>query len=125
MLIYLNKNIPLIVIIIIAFFWFGCEPEKVAQQSSLQELKENFQDPPIAARPRAYWVWVNGNFDLQRITYELKEAKAKGMGGYDIWDIGAYSDPENKIPPAPHLWVMHQLKPLAMPSMKPLNWDWR
>jgi hypothetical protein len=113
MLIYLNKNASLIFIAFLILL-IGCDPEiKVMQKSSLQELEENFKDPPIEARPRAYWVWVNGNFDRQRITYELREAKAKGMGGYDIWDIGAYSDPENKIPAGPAFMGEESSKAIA------------
>jgi hypothetical protein len=34
-----------------------------------------FQDPPMEARPGAFWAWMNGNVDLDRITYELEEIK--------------------------------------------------
>lgn len=47
-----------------------------------------FADPPIEARPGAYWTWLNGNVDLAQITRELEEIKAKGMSGAEIWDIG-------------------------------------
>ena len=47
-----------------------------------------FRDPPMEARPGAFWDWMNGNVDLDRITYELEEMKAKGMSGAEIWDIG-------------------------------------
>ena len=48
-------------------------------------LLEGFRRPPLAARPRALWTWTNGNTDLAEITHELEEAKAKGMGGFDIF----------------------------------------
>ncbi|MBI4325060.1 MAG: hypothetical protein HY674_07320, partial [Chloroflexi bacterium] len=38
-----------------------------------------FANPPIEARPGAYWPWLNGNVDLAQITRELEEMKAKGM----------------------------------------------
>jgi hypothetical protein len=47
----------------------------------------------------ALWDWTNGNFSLSQITRELEEAKAKGMGGFDIWDVGTFVD-EKKIVPA-------------------------
>ncbi|MDX2191430.1 MAG: glycosyl hydrolase [Bacteroidota bacterium] len=61
-------------------------------------LYSGFVNPPISAKPRALWTWVDGNFDKESITYELEEAKAKGMGGFDIWDVHHVQD-ERKIVP--------------------------
>ncbi|TAG54363.1 MAG: hypothetical protein EAZ27_09115 [Cytophagales bacterium] len=63
-----------------------------------QKLYEDFKNPPLSAKPRALWTWVDGNFDKESITFELKEAKAKGMGGFDIWDVNHVQD-EKKIVP--------------------------
>ena len=38
-------------------------------------------EPPIEARPGAYWAWLNGNVDLPQISHELEEMKDKGMSG--------------------------------------------
>lgn len=59
-----------------------------------------FGDPPLRARPRAYWVWSNGYFDRDQLTLELEDAKAKGLGGLDIFDIGV-PDEGNIIPAGP------------------------
>ena len=64
-------------------------------------LENGFNDPPIHARPKALWPWTNGNFDLSQLTYELEEAKRKGMGGFDIWDIGTTIDPGRVVPDGP------------------------
>ena len=40
-----------------------------------------FRDPPLEARPGAFWSWLNWNVDLDQITRELREMKAKGMSG--------------------------------------------
>ena len=53
---------------------------------------EQFQDPPMQARPSAYWDWLNGNVDLKALTSDLEQAKAKGMGGLQIWDVEAMSN---------------------------------
>ena len=50
-----------------------------------------FLNPPMEARPGAFWDWMNGNVDFDRMTYELEEMKAKGMSGVEIWDIGVIS----------------------------------
>ena len=47
-----------------------------------------FQNPPLEARPGAFWDWLNGNVDLAELTRELEEMKAKGMSGAEIWDVG-------------------------------------
>ena len=33
---------------------------------------EQFMEPPIEARPGAFWAWLNGNADLPQITRELR-----------------------------------------------------
>jgi hypothetical protein len=62
-------------------------------------LEEGFLHPPLAARPRALWPWINGNTDAAEITHELEEAKAKGMGGFDIWDVRPVVDEDKVVPP--------------------------
>jgi len=70
-----------------------------------------FQDPPMAARPGAFWDWMNGNVDLQEITHELEEMKAKGMSGAEIWDIGVIRPiPEEPIPTGPAFLGPESLK---------------
>jgi hypothetical protein len=67
----------------------------------IEVLKAGFKDPPLYSRPKGFWCWVNGNFDLVRISQELEESKANGMGGYDIWDVSSIFDPLNKVPAGP------------------------
>lgn len=63
-------------------------------------LEEGFKNPPVEAKPRAYWAWMNGIYSLPQITRDLEEVKDKGMSGLDIFDIGA-RDPEHKMPAGP------------------------
>lgn len=64
------------------------------------DLSVGFKNPPIEARPGAYWDWLNGHVDLAQITRELEEMKAKGMSGAEIWDIGVFK-PNPKATPIP------------------------
>ncbi|MCK4852852.1 MAG: hypothetical protein KAT31_01290, partial [Bacteroidales bacterium] len=64
-------------------------------------LEEGFKDPPVSVRPKGYWDWMNGNFNLSRLSDELEEAKTMGMAGYDIFDIGAVSNPDGIVPDGP------------------------
>lgn len=66
-----------------------------------QTLDQGFANPPVDARPKAFWDWVNGNFNYAQLRYELREAKEKGMGGFDIWDVGTRLDQRNFIPAGP------------------------
>ncbi len=70
----------------------GCTP---TSSEDLDELRVGFQTPPIEARPRALWVWVDGNFELSEITLEMEEAARMGMGGFDIWDVRSGVDEAN------------------------------
>jgi hypothetical protein len=61
--------------------------------------EESFRDPPMSARPGAYWPWLNGSVSRKRLTYELEEMKAKGMSGADIWDVQSIYSPHTDFPP--------------------------
>ncbi|MGK7397389.1 MAG: glycosyl hydrolase [Candidatus Cyclobacteriaceae bacterium M3_2C_046] len=92
---YLNFSVFLLVMI-------SCQPESdQSRQNSIETLIREFENPPVSARPKGFWCWINGNFDLERITLELEQSKANGMGGYDIWDVSPISDIENKVPAGP------------------------
>ena len=70
-----------------------------------------FQEPPFEARPGAFWDWMNGNVDLDRMTCELEEMKVKGMSGVEIWDIGViHPIPEKPIPAGPAFLGPESLK---------------
>ena len=71
---------------------------KAELHNSENTLEQGFDSIPMEARPRALWTWVDGNFDKESISEELKEAKEKGMGGFDIWDVNHVQD-ENKVVP--------------------------
>ena len=74
---------------------------------------DGFRNPPVCARPGAFWAWLEGHVSLDRITYELEEMKAKGMGGADIWDVHAYINPDQMIPAGPTFLGEASLKAVA------------
>jgi len=88
------KYTKITLVSILLTIFIGCSTiDKVSQ--------DTFVDPPIENRPGAFWPWLNGSVNLERITYELEEIKAKGMSGADIWDVKANADPDNMIPAGP------------------------
>lgn len=62
--------------------------------------REAFITPPLEARPGAYWCWLNGYVDRKTLSREMEEAKALGMRGFEIWDIGVYR-PVGMVPAGP------------------------
>ena len=78
-----------------------------------QNLEEDFKNPPQSARPRAYFDFINGNFNLSQISYELKEMKDKGMGGFEIWDVKTPVDPKGIIPAGPSFLGKESIEAIA------------
>lgn len=72
----------------------------LSAKASANGFVEGWRDPPLAARPSIYWVWVNGLTDKRQMTWELEELKAKGIGGLYIFDVGA-QDPQGIVPAGP------------------------
>jgi len=65
-------------------------------------LEEGWNRPPLNARLRAYWWWLNGNVTRASITRDLEEMKAKGFGGALICDAGgADQDGNDQVPHGP------------------------
>jgi hypothetical protein len=59
--------------------------------SSLQAtlpLETGWQNPPLLARTRVWWWWLNGNVTKAAITRDLEAMKAQGIGGANIIDAG-------------------------------------
>ena len=83
------------------------------EQIKLLINQDGFMNPPVCARPGAFWAWLEGHVSLDRITYELEEMKAKGMGGADIWDVHAYINPDGMIPAGPTFLGEESVKAIA------------
>jgi hypothetical protein len=79
-------------------------------------------NPPLEARPGAYWCWLNGTVDQEQMTREMEEAKALGMRGFEIWDVGVYR-PVNMVPAGPAFLGEESLKNIkhAMSEAKRLG----
>jgi len=79
------------------------------KQSNSTISEEAFVTPPMEARPGAYWCWLNGTVDHEQMTREMEEAKALGMRGFEIWDVGVYR-PVNMVPAGPAFLGEESLK---------------
>ncbi len=73
-----------------------------AELPSLESLETGWTNPPVTARVRAYWWWLNGNVTKGAITRDLEEMKAKGWGGALICDAdGASQDGNDPVKHGP------------------------
>ncbi len=65
-------------------------------------LAEGFAQPPVEARVRAYWWWLNGNVTAAAITRDLEAMRAQGFGGAIVTDAGgAEQDGNDRVPHGP------------------------
>jgi len=65
-------------------------------------LADGWENPPLQARLRAYWWWLNGNVTKDSITRDLEWMKSIGMGGGLIFDAGgATQGGHTQVPQGP------------------------
>ena len=62
-------------------------------------LAAGFLNPPKAAKPSIYWLWLNGYVNRDYLETELEQFSEKGIGGLCIFDMGARGDAK-AVPPA-------------------------
>ncbi|PHN08158.1 glycosyl hydrolase [Flavilitoribacter nigricans] len=81
-------------ILLVILGLLAATPQLPGQSTSLRDI---FEHPPEAAKPRGYWIWGHGNYDYSRMKEELRAFKEMGLGGVDIFDMGI-ADPYGIIP---------------------------
>ncbi|TWT97631.1 F5/8 type C domain protein [Botrimarina colliarenosi] len=64
------------------------------------DLDAGWREPPVMARTRCWWWWLNGNVTKSSITRDLEEMKRQGLGGANIIDAGGAEQRGNR--PVPH-----------------------
>ncbi|WP_421846740.1 glycosyl hydrolase [Novosphingobium sp.] len=55
-------------------------------QQTADPLTDGFRDPPMSARPRVWWHWMNGNITEEGIRLDLEWMKRIGIGGAQTFD---------------------------------------
>lgn len=59
-----------------------------AQESDpVDPLLTEFRDPPMEARPRVWWHWLNGNISAEGILLDLAWMERVGIGGAQVFDV--------------------------------------
>jgi hypothetical protein len=73
-----------------------------AQAAGADDLAARFQAPGRTERPWVYWWWLNGNVTRESITHDLEAMRAKGVGGFLMFDSRDYGD--HYLPPPKVRW---------------------
>ncbi len=74
-----------------------CQSSVCGQSISLEA---GWDSPPLDARTRCFWWWLNGNVTKEAITRDLEAMHAKGMGGGLIFDADGSGQRGNQTVPA-------------------------
>jgi hypothetical protein len=64
-----------------------------SNHANIDPLMQGFLDPPLSARPRVWWHWMNGNISQQGIKLDLDWMHRVGLGGVTIFE-GAINTPQ-------------------------------
>ena len=86
-------------LILLMLLMFGCSistKQKINSERetvSIQNLSDEFVNPPDSYKPGAFWCWLNGNMSATSITRDLEALKSKGMNRAEIWDVAAVRNP--------------------------------
>jgi hypothetical protein len=73
-----------------------------SRPSAPDELRKGFANPPVSARLRCYWWWLNGHTTQATITRDLEEMQKKGYGGVLLVDAnGANQNGNDNVPAGP------------------------
>lgn len=87
-----------------------------SSRPSSTDLRAGFSNPPVHARPKVYWWWLNGYVDTVRLKEELRAIKQAGLGGVDIFEIGLppASDQNQIIPAGPAFMSEASVRTIGM-----------
>ncbi len=73
-------RLPLLIAALIALHGFGAN-------AAAARLERQFANPPDAARPWVYWMWMDGNLSREGMTADLEAMQRAGIGGVMIMEV--------------------------------------
>lgn len=103
----------LAIVLVIFSLFVSCTDDSA---ETTDELRAGFKAPPVKARPKLYWWWLNGYVDSVRLKQELRAIKDAGLGGVDIFEIGLPPERNegNMIPGGPAFMSEESLRLIEM-----------
>ena len=104
-------RIPILIVLfcIALFSNCGCQQQ---ESSSLNNLEEQFLNPPTSAKPYVWWHWMGSNFSKEGITKDLEAMKESGIGGATIFNL-ASAVQESHYPTLNNPWPEQTYRSLA------------
>ena len=87
-----------VLLVLLMAIFQGAASAAGKQQDS---LLDGFQNPPARARPDAFWPWLNGHADQDRMTKEMEAFRAAWFSRLQVWDVLALQNPEGMVPAGP------------------------
>ncbi|TCU58490.1 alpha-L-rhamnosidase-like protein [Novosphingobium sp. PhB57] len=90
----MNRSVPrssLLAASALGAIWFASvahaeAPVTAAASASADTMETEFRAPPVSARPRVWWHWMNGNITEEGIRKELEWMSRIGLGGVQNFD---------------------------------------
>ena len=63
----------------------------LSQGSETTPNRSGFVDPPVSAKPRVWWHWMNGNISKEGIKKDLLWMNRVGLGGFQNFDASLFT----------------------------------
>jgi len=76
---YLKYFIALSILMISCSVPSGQRSSYDKKKGNIQNISDEFVNPPMSYRPGAFWCWLNGNMSATSITRDLEAMKSKGI----------------------------------------------
>ncbi len=83
-----------------------------------RSLEAGWNNPPIEARTRCFWWWLNGNVTKEAITRDLEAMRAQGMGGGLLIDADGSGQRGNQMVPAGPMFGSDPWRELMVHAVK-------
>jgi hypothetical protein len=87
------KRIALRFTLVLAIFATHPTQGPAVSAQGATTLEAQFQDPPLSARPRVWWHWMNGNVTEDGIAKDIAWMKRVGIGGMQNFDAALTTPP--------------------------------
>jgi len=79
-------SIFILLFLILIFSNYAC---KQKESTSLNNIEEQFLNPPTEVKPYVWWHWMGSNFSKEGITKDLEAMKESGIGGATIFNLAS------------------------------------
>jgi len=83
----MNFNFSYKLLICVCLITFLTEVTLANTPAAKIAFENGFKTPPMTAKPQTWWHWINGHVSHEGITADLEAMKAKGLGGFSLFNV--------------------------------------